>query len=70
MADIIEFNLAERTARRNPGPPMTEAEAQREVLRDALINIPTDARDLEHPRQMESEALSDIKGGDGGKAPA
>jgi hypothetical protein len=49
---------------------MTGAEAQREVLRDALINVLTDAHDLEHPRQMAFEALGAIEEDDGGKGPA
>jgi hypothetical protein len=49
---------------------MTDAESQREALRDALINILTDARDLEHARQIASKALGDLEGDGGGKTPA
>jgi hypothetical protein len=40
------------------------------VLRDALVSIIADARDLEHARQMAAEALDDFEGYDGGKTPA
>lgn len=70
MADIIEFNPEERAARRNPDPPTTKAEAQAHILRDAMINIVSGARDLKHACQIASEALDDIEEDDGGKAPA
>jgi hypothetical protein len=66
MADIIEFNPEERAARRNGSSPVTDAD----VLRDVLLSIIADARDLEHARQMAAEALDDFEGYDGGKAPA
>ena len=66
MADIIEFNSAERAAKRNPGAPATDLD----VLRQYLIGILVDARDLQHARQMASEALDEVEGRGPGSTPA
>jgi hypothetical protein len=68
MADVIEFDPAKRSARRNPGPPMTAAEVRAHTLRDALLDILSGARDLEHA-QIANVALCDIEEDGGSKAP-
>jgi hypothetical protein len=44
---------------------MTVAEVQAYILRDAMINILSDPRDLEHAQGIASEALCDIEEDDG-----